>query len=129
MTPQATKLAPSRADAEAAVARLRELSSEIRGAAILHEDGAVLAATGAPERWAEPALALLAAADRAAREPALQAHVGTEDGEVFAVRERGLAAIVVAERFSLASLMTWDLRSVLRELARGELPRDHEEAA
>jgi hypothetical protein len=129
VTPQVTRSAPSRADAEAGVARLRELSSEIRGAAILDEAGEVLAATGPPERWAEPARALLAAADTAAREPVLQAHVGTEDGEVFAVRERGLAAIAVAERFSLASLMTWDLRSVLRELARGELPRHEEEVA
>jgi hypothetical protein len=127
VTPPATKTAPSRAGADAAVARLQELSAEIRGAAILDEAGEVLAATGPAERWAGPARELLAAADAAAGEPALQVHVGTEDGEAFAVRQDGLAAIAVADRFSLASLMTSDLRAVLRELARGELPRERED--
>ncbi len=128
MTPPATRTAPSRADAEAAVARLQELSAEIRGAAILDSSGGVLAATGQPERWAGPARELLAAGDAAAGEPALHIHVGTEDGELFAVRHEGLAAIAVAGRFSLASLMTSDLRAVLRELARGQFAGAEEAA-
>jgi hypothetical protein len=122
VTPPATKSAPSRTDAEAALARLQGLSAEIRGAAILDDSGGVLAATGPAERWAGPARELLAAADAAAGDQVLQAHVGTEDGEAFAVRHEGLAAVAVADRFVLASLMTSDLRAVLRELARGEVP-------
>jgi hypothetical protein len=119
VTPAGAKTAPSRTDAEAALTRLQELSAELRGAAILDASGKPLAATGPLERWAEPARGLLAAADDAAGEAASQVHVGTEDGEAFAVRQDGLAAVAVAERFSLASLMLFDMRSVLRDLARG----------
>ena len=59
------------------------------------------------------------AADGADETPATQAHVATEEGEVFAVREGGLAMIAVAERFTLASLMLFDMRTVLRDLAGG----------
>ena len=44
-------------------------------------------------------------------------HVGTEDGEVFAVRLGDYAAIAVAERFALTSLVLSDMRAVLRDLA------------
>jgi hypothetical protein len=121
VTPPATRSAPSRTDAEAALARLQGFSAAIRGAAIVDDAGEVIAATGPAERWAGPARELLAAADSAAGEPVLQVHVGTEDGEAFAVRHDGLAAVVVAERFVLASLMSSDLRAVLRSLSRGEL--------
>ena len=117
MTPSEAKTAPSRTDAEVALTRLQEMSAELRGAAILDASGEPLVATGPVERWAEPARGLLAAADEAAGEPVSQVHVGTEDGEAFAVRQDGLAAVVVAERFNLSSLMTFDMRSVLRDLA------------
>ena len=52
-------------------------------------DGAVLAATGDPERWREDAAALLEVADRAGGEPVEQVHIGTEQGEVFALRHAG----------------------------------------
>ncbi len=61
---------------------------------------------------------LLAAADAAGDEPASHVHVATEDGEAFAVRHEGLAMVAVAERFTLASLMIFDMRAVLRDLAR-----------
>ena len=94
-----------------------EMSPDLRGAAILDADGAVLAATGEPERWGEDAAALLAVADRAGGEPVEQVHVATEQGEVFALRHAGLAAVAVTERFALASLMFFDMRSILRDLA------------
>jgi hypothetical protein len=43
--------------------------------------------------------------------------VATEDGEVFVVRNAGLAMVVVSERFALASLIAFDMRTVLRDLA------------
>ena len=115
----ATEVAPGDA-AEAALAFLGEMSPDLRGAAILDADGAVLAASGEPERWREDAAALFAVADRAGGEPVEQVHVATEQGEVFALRHDGLAAVAVTERFALASLMFFDMRSTLRDLARAE---------
>jgi hypothetical protein len=101
--------------AEQSLGRLMELSPEMRGGAIL-EDGAVLAASGDSAEWGDSATALLAATDSGG-ETAEQVHVATEAGEVFAVREAGLMAVAVTERFVLASLMAFDMRSVLRDLA------------
>jgi predicted regulator of Ras-like GTPase activity (Roadblock/LC7/MglB family) len=110
---------PSSESAEAALAFLAEMSPDLRGAAILAADGSVLAASGEePERWREDAAALFAVADGAEEEAVEQIHVATEQGEVFAIRAEGLAAVAVTERFALASLMLYDMRSALRELAR-----------
>ena len=103
--------------AQAALAFLTEMSPDLRGAAILDSSGAVLAAAADSERWEEDAAVLFAAADRAGGEPAEQVHVATEQGEVFALRHDGLAAVAVTERFALASLTFFDLRATLRELA------------
>jgi predicted regulator of Ras-like GTPase activity (Roadblock/LC7/MglB family) len=110
---------PDSDSAEAALALLDEMSPDLRGAAILGRGGEILAASGEePERWRENAVALFEAADAAEGEPVEQAHVATEQGEVFAVRSDGLAAVAVTDRFALASLLLFDLRSALRELAR-----------
>jgi len=111
--------APSVADAEVAVARLAAMSADLRGCAILAADGEPLAASGELERWGEAARGLLAAADTAAGEPVSHAHVGTEDGEVFAVRLQGYSLVAASERVALASLMLSDMRAVLRDLVRG----------
>ncbi|HMJ72425.1 MAG TPA: hypothetical protein VK471_03555 [Solirubrobacterales bacterium] len=105
--------------AEGALAYLAEMSLDLRGAAILGEGGAVLAASDRPERWREDAAALFEVADRAGNEPVEQIHIGTEQGEVFALRHAGLAAVAVTERFALASLTFFDLRALLRDLAGG----------
>jgi predicted regulator of Ras-like GTPase activity (Roadblock/LC7/MglB family) len=112
----ATDVVPGDA-AEAALAFLTEMSPDLRGAAILDSAGAVLAAAGEPERWREDAAALFAVADGAGSEPVEQVHVATEQGEVFALRHAGLAAVAVTERFALASLMLFDMRATLRDLA------------
>lgn len=114
----ATEVVPGDA-AGAALAFLTEMSPDLRGAAILSGEGAVLAASGEEERWAEDTAALLAAADGAGTAPVEQVHIGTEQGEVFALRHEGLVAVAVTERFALASLMLFDMRAVLRDLARG----------
>jgi len=105
--------------AEQALAYLAEMSPDLRGAAILDRKGAVLAAAGDSDRWGEDVAALLAVADRAGGEPVQQVHIATEQGEVFAVREAGLVAVSVSDRFALASLMLFDMRSILRDLAAG----------
>jgi hypothetical protein len=117
--PSRTAVAPTREDAEAAVARTRGMSADLRGCAVLGPDGEALAASGDLERWQEAAAVLLGAADLAADEPFDSVHVGTEDGEVFAVRHGDLAMVAVSDRFALASLMLFDMRTALRELAIG----------
>jgi len=109
--------APTLSDAGRAVSYLEEISPQLRGCAILSDDGEVLAASGDIERWGDAGRELIMAADGAAGEPVAHAHVATGDGEAFCVRERGLVAVAVAERFTLASLMLFDMRIALRELA------------
>jgi hypothetical protein len=108
------------ADAAAsALAYLTEMSPDLRGGAILESDGSVLAASNQPERWRDDAATLLEVADGAGGEPVDQAHIATEQGEVFAVRHVGLTAIAVTDRFALASLLFFDMRAVLRDLSEG----------
>jgi predicted regulator of Ras-like GTPase activity (Roadblock/LC7/MglB family) len=103
--------------AEAALAFLSEMSPDLRGAAIFDSGGAVLAAAGDRERWRDDATTLFGVADGAGSEPVEQIHIATEQGEIFALRHAGLAAVAVTERFALASLMFFDMRSTLRDLA------------
>lgn len=105
--------------AEAALAFLAEMSPDLRAAAIVDAAGSVLAADGDRRRWREDVAGLFAVADRAGGEPVEQIHIGTEQGEVFALRHAGLAAVAVTERFALASLTFFDMRSLLRDLAAG----------
>jgi hypothetical protein len=105
--------------ARGALAYLAEMSPDLRGAAILGGGDEVLAASGDVERWGEDVAGLFAVADRADEEPVEQVHIGTEQGEVFALRHAGLAAVSVTERFALASLTFFDMRAVLRDLAAG----------
>jgi hypothetical protein len=89
----------------------------MRGGAIL-SSGEVLAASSEDATWGEATAALLAAAD-ANGEPGEQIHVASEGGEVFALREANLIAVAVTERFALASLMAFDMRATLRDIAAG----------
>jgi predicted regulator of Ras-like GTPase activity (Roadblock/LC7/MglB family) len=105
-----------------AVQRLEEMAADVRGCALLDAGGAVLASSGDAERrddWAEAAAGLLAAADAIRDQPAEHVHVGTEEGEVFAVRDGGLAMVAVTDRFTLTSLLVSDMRTVLREALKG----------
>jgi hypothetical protein len=113
--------APDEAQAATAIARIREMSTDLRGCAILGADGRVLAATGEAEDWEPAANELLAAADAARGEPAARVHIATADGEAFALRESRLAMVAVANRFTLASLMLFDMRTTLRDLAAGRI--------
>jgi predicted regulator of Ras-like GTPase activity (Roadblock/LC7/MglB family) len=117
--PDAAATAPAPADAEAALSFLTEMSPDLRGGAILTADGTVLAASSEAAEWATEAVGLLSLADAAAEEPVEQIHVATQAGEVFALRNEGFAAVVVTDRFPLSSLVFFDMRSALRELARG----------
>jgi hypothetical protein len=97
---------------------LRELSADIRAGVVLDPAGALLAG---PEALAAPARDLLAAAGEAA-----EIQVATADGSVFAARSDRHAVAVVCGRFPLASLIRYDLKRVLGDLAG---PAEHPEAA
>ncbi len=108
-------------DPAGAVSHLEKISPEMRGCAILDASGKVLASSGAgtDAAWGTAAAELRAAADGAGEGEPSHVHVATGDGEVFCVKHDGLVAIAVAERFVLSSLMVFDLRAALRDLAAG----------
>ena len=121
-TPASAKPIVDSERAADAVRRLEEMAADVRGCALVDAEGKVLAASGdADDRteWVEAVAGLLDAADSARDEPAQQIHVGTEEGEVFAVRHCGLAMVAVSDRFTLGSLLVSDMRVVLRDAARG----------
>ena len=103
MTP-ATALTP-----ELAVEYLRELSADIRSGVVLDPEGALLAG---PEHLADAARDLLGGAPEAE-----ELHVSTADGAVFAARSAEHAVVVVCGRLALPSLIRYDLRLVLADLA------------
>src|SRR5437868_2184926 len=95
------------------------MSSDLRRGAILTAGGTVLAASSEAAEWATDVVAMLSLYDAAGEEPVEQIHVATQAGEVFALRNEGFAAVVVTDRFPLSSLVFFDMRSALRELAHG----------
>ena len=101
--------------AERAVARLREMSVDLRECAILGPAGSRLAAS-ADGSWERCGAELWDAASDSARAAPNQIHVAIEEGEVFAVRSAAGSAIAITDRFALASLMFCDLRAALRDL-------------
>jgi hypothetical protein len=88
---------------------LRELSADIRSGVVLDPEGALLAG---PEHLADAARDLLAGAPEAE-----ELHVSTADGAVFAARSAEHALVVVCGRLALPSLIRYDLRLVLADLA------------
>jgi predicted regulator of Ras-like GTPase activity (Roadblock/LC7/MglB family) len=98
---------------------LDELSTDIESVLVLDRDGKVAAATAEDderkERMRELVTALLDRAAEAVR-GADQLEVQTADGSVFAVRGSDWTVAVVAGRKPLASLMFYDLRSVVADL-------------
>jgi hypothetical protein len=109
---------------ELALAYLGELSTDIRAAVVLADDGAPAARSGFDDAGDDAVQELVgelferAAATVAEGEAApAQLEVALPDGSVYAVREHGWTLVVVAGRFALSSLMFFDLRMVIRDLA------------
>jgi hypothetical protein len=91
---------------------LRELSADIRAGVVLDPNGGLLAG---PEAMHEPARDLLTASGEAR-----ELQVTTADGAVYAARSDKHAIAVVCGRFALPSLIRYDLRVVLADLAGGD---------
>jgi hypothetical protein len=111
---------------ELALAYLGELSTDIHAAALLDGDGRLAAHSGVDAEDSEKLRELVKdlfdqAAQAAPGDPPDQFEVALPEGSVFAIREHGYTAAVVAGRYALSSLMFYDLRMVLADLA-GETP-------
>jgi hypothetical protein len=106
---------------------LLELEPDIRAAALIDGDGTVLECTAAesgtsgtaidPDGFGPAAVQLITAVDRAGSKPFDSCHIAAPEAEVFMVREEDLSLVAVTERFVLASLMAFDMRMALRDLA------------
>ncbi|MEX0620735.1 MAG: hypothetical protein WD181_04070 [Solirubrobacterales bacterium] len=113
---------PARAEALAqrsqlALDTLAGLEPELRAAAVISEDGEVLATTTGDDGWGVVAVELLEALEKAGPGELDSSHITTEDAEVFMVREAGFALVAVTARFVLASLTSFDVRMSLRDIA------------
>lgn len=112
----------SASTSEPALRRLAERSPEVRAAIVLAEDGSLAAVEpgdeGLGERLRELTLAMIEGADGAEGDPPAEIEVATPAGAVYVVRE-GATLTVVAGRFSLSSLLRYDVRAALADLDRG----------
>jgi predicted regulator of Ras-like GTPase activity (Roadblock/LC7/MglB family) len=108
-------------DARQALSELTEISSQIRAAVLVAEDGSVAASTlegDAGGRMAQAAQELLAAAERT--RPGLgpgtlcQLEVATLEGSVFAIRDHGRLIAATTGPEPTVGLVFYDLKSCLR---------------
>jgi predicted regulator of Ras-like GTPase activity (Roadblock/LC7/MglB family) len=100
--------------AKLALDALAGLEPELKAAAVISDDGEVLATTTGDASWGEAAVRLMEALEKAGTGELDSSHITTEDAEVFMVREEGLALVAVTARFVLASLTSFDVRMSLR---------------
>ena len=106
-----------------ALAYLGELSTDIRAAAVIDDAGSLAATSGFDDAAADDVRDLVGDLFAGAKEAAGDApapgqlEVSLPDGSVYAVRDRGWTLAVVSGRFALSSLMFFDLRMVIRDLA------------
>jgi hypothetical protein len=107
---------------ELALAYLGELSTDIHAAALLDDDGRLAAYSGVEAADSDRLRGLVAdlfeqAARAASGDAPDQVEIALPEGSVFAVREHGYTAAVVTGRYALSSLMFYDLRMTLADLA------------
>ena len=120
--PEAVRLAGVEADA--ALADLTEISSQIEAAAVFGTGGSPLASTFADEPRAErlvttarELLEAAAATPGGDGRTLTQLEVAVREGSVFVVREGELAIAATTAAGSTAGLVLYDLRTCLRSLA------------
>jgi predicted regulator of Ras-like GTPase activity (Roadblock/LC7/MglB family) len=113
-------------DAKQALADLTEISSQIRSAVLLSDDGTIAASTlddVRAQRMAKAAQALLEAAERT--RPGLgpgtltQLEASTLGGSVFIVRDHGRVIAATTSPEPTVGLVFYDLKSCLRNAEDG----------
>lgn len=102
-----------------ALGYLAQLQPGLKGAAVFTADGALEACEGPEQSWLDYGTGLLRMIESTVEQPPTEAHIATAAGEVFMVSLNGRRLVAVAERFVLASLLTFDMRTVLREIEAG----------
>lgn len=105
--------------ARSALGYLAQLQPGLKGAAIFTANGELEACDGGEIAWSECGSDLLRAIDAAVDGSASEAHIATQSGEVFMHRLDGRRLVAVAERFVLASLLSFDMRTALRNMEAG----------
>jgi hypothetical protein len=111
-------------DAEAALAELLELSSQVEAAVILAPDGSVEASTAAAERaerLARCGRETLEAAAGVRADGAVpnRVDVALAGGSLVVVRERGRTIVATTVPDPTSGLVVYDLRTALRRLDGG----------
>lgn len=108
-------------DAKQALADLTEISSQIRAAVLLSDDGTIAGSTLDDEqadRMAKAAQALLEAAERTRPGPGprtlTQLEASTLGGSVFVVRDHGRVIAATTSPEPTVGLVFYDLKSCLR---------------
>ena len=117
-----TLLASAGVNPTEAIADLTEISSQVEAAALLDEDGTVLASTlpaEAANGLADAARAILAGAERVRRGGAAVTGVraSTSAGSVFVVRDGERSIVATTQPSPTTGLVLYDLRTCLRALA------------
>lgn len=115
-------------DAEAALADLMEVSSQVEAAVLVDGAGEVRGATLRDEERARELAALarelLEAADAAEprRAPVRQLEAATPDGNVFVVRDEQRAIVATTSSAAISGLVFYDLKTCLRALGGDDAP-------
>ena len=111
-------------DAAAAIAELRELSTQIEAGVVAGRDGSVVAASVgdlAAARIASAARNLADGADQVrrdlGREALAQLQASTPEGSVFVVVDDGRMAVATTGPDPTVGLVFYDLKTLLRQIA------------
>jgi hypothetical protein len=102
-----------RVDAASALADLTEISSHVEAAAIVGEDGGVLAATAGAERLAATGLELLRVAEERLGAAPAQLEAALREGSVFVHRGDGRAVVARTGPRPPSALVLHDLAAAL----------------
>jgi predicted regulator of Ras-like GTPase activity (Roadblock/LC7/MglB family) len=110
-------------DATAAIAELRELSTQIEAVVVAGRDGSVIASSvrdEPAERIARAAQALADGADQVrsdlGRDALAQLQAATPEGSVFVVVDGGTMAVATTGTDPTVGLVFYDLKTLLRQI-------------
>jgi predicted regulator of Ras-like GTPase activity (Roadblock/LC7/MglB family) len=111
-------------DVAEALSDLTEISSQIRAAAIVGADGAVLGSTGDGEGLAEVGRTLLDELERLrSGPPPTQLEVATHEGSVFVLRDGDRTIVATTAAEPTVGLVFYDLKSCLKAIEDAPKPK------